>query len=154
MPTSVGTHILLPQMWFILFFIFSTYPPPPEKLRVSFFIPPLTPIPAMLTAQACNRIRCFCRVVISASPWTTLHRRGKGAKYRLTLSFSGGWRYLEYNLDLPRLHLEYNLDFFRMNSFMRERLLSSATTRFRCFISASEARIELIIHAIQACMAF
>ena len=45
--------------WFILFFIFSTYPPPFAKLRVCFSLLPLTPIPAMLTAQACNRLRVF-----------------------------------------------------------------------------------------------
>ena len=142
------------QHTFILFFFFSTYPPPPEKLRVSFFILPPDPHSCNVDSTSLQSHSFLDRVAISSSPWTTLHKRGKGAKYRLTLSFSGGWRYLEYNLDLPRLHLEYNLDFFRLNSFMRERLLSSATTRFRCFISASEARSELIIDAIQACMAF
>ena len=45
--------------WFIFFFILLTYPPPFAKLRVSFFTPPPTPIPAMLTEQTRNRFHVF-----------------------------------------------------------------------------------------------
>ena len=90
--------------WFILFFISSTYPPPFAKLRVSVSLLPLTPIPAMLTAQACNRLHVF--VAGSLTPQALGQhciRRGMGVKYRLTLSFAKGWGHLEYNLDFTRL---------------------------------------------------